>query len=586
MKPFNFTPHQKRVSLTTLLLGTLGFTLSMNPEHYNNIVRNDINSGVFELAQSAPAAAASSTTTTTQPAATAAPAATATTATAPASGVRTMTKEEFDAEVKRVAAEQAAAVNSENKAEIAKLQQQLAAMDARNRAQLPAGANPAPAAAATAAPGRPAATTTETGTNPAAGAAAAPAVTAAPAPALTRDFILGDQQCTAVFEKKENEVVATVKETTTAKSCAHKGSHKLKSSIADLGALADELYAILNKDKKDDKTAKAEKDKEAQREKVEGLKEKYEALVKSSCGKKGMEYSERLECVQDLATRLSNELDDSSFAKSYMRSFLSKYVMPRIREGMVAQTVTYDAWGRPVDNLDNQQKLVSANDAALNLLENLNSNNSDSWVVQQLAQARSAGYNAQIGFARNMYLEAQDDKKDPMRFQLGMIKENIAKMNLNPFMLNGSLGKDRMDWTNALNTGDKSQFQNTMASSLFTPVQALIGRLPKWDLYGKLDSNKQDLAALALGQIPLDGFGNNTGALPFTPGTGISGMPTALLDVRLQAQNNPRTNGLADIMTARGVAPGTAATSRTAVPQKLGSPSATPQFRGRTAVNQ
>lgn len=677
MKPFNYKAEQrKKWILTTVLLGSLGFNLSMNPEHFNNIVRNDINSGVFELAATSDEAAkaetdresarfASAAERKKQEAADAAKkAGNAPKATVSGSGEVTpdaaykswsddgkkeaaAKKAEIDAriaaayqeyqrsreeadkmtregtlppkvgsagntgtsqegtagkpqvitrtELEQMIAEKSAgaatkaadeAVRKAEQRFVALLQEQEKARAARNEAQLPAGSQPVTAApAGTPAGGqKPATPTTETGTGQATNApvAAAPGTTPAP----TRDYVLNNSKdlCRATFKKADGKVVATVDKASDAMPCSSKGDYDLKSAFADIAALGEELKAKLTKE--EDKTAKAEREKEEKKEKIAALKEKYEGLVKSNCSKKGMEYTDRLECVQNLASELSDKLDDSNASKLLMKSFLGKYVIPRIKEGMVAQTITYDAWGRPVDNYDNQQKLVAANDSAMYLLEHLNSDNSDSWVVQQLAQTRNAGYNAQIGYARDMYLQAQEDKKDPMRFQLGVIKENIAKVNLNPFMLNGTLARDRMDWTNALNSGDKGQFQNALGSSLFTPVQSLISRLPKWDTYGKLDANKQDMAAVALATLNIDSFGLSNGGLPFTPGTGISGIPTGLtLESRLKAQDNPRTNGLADIMTARGTTPGSITGARGAA-QKLGSPATGTQYRGRTAVNQ
>ncbi len=632
MKPFNFSPEQKKKwVLTTVLLGSLGFTLSMNPEHYNNIVRNDINAGVFELALSQdPSDARFNRKSAAQEAREeeakkkAAAAGKATVSGSPTdpteaaystwsedgrkevaardraressdSGPKTrpVTMQELDERMAKIAGDaidpKLKALKDEVTAKIiAEMQAQEKARAARNEAQLPAGSQAA-AAATTANPAngaqKPGGTATETGT----GQAAAPttgAAAPAPAPAPTRDFVLNNNKdlCRATFKKADGKVVASVDKASDAMPCSSKGDYDLKSAFADIEELAKELKGKLTKE--DDKTAKADKEKEEKKEKIAQLKEKYEGLVKSNCTKKGMEYTDRLECVQNLASELSDKLDDSSASKALMRSFLGKYVIPRIKEGMVAQTITYDAWGRPVDNYDNQQKVVAANDSAMYLLEHLNSDNSDSWVVQQLAQTRNSGYNAQIGYARDMYLQAQEDKKDPMRFQLGVIKENIAKMNLNPFMLNGTLARDRMDWTNALSSGDKGQFQGALGSALFTPVQSLISRLPKWDTYGKLDANKQDMAALALANLNIDSFGLNNGGLPFTPGTGISGIPTGLtLESRLNAQNSPRTNGLADIMTARGTSPGSVTGARGAA-QKLGSPATGTQYRGRTAINQ
>lgn len=58
MKPMNQKPHGfdqgQKWGLFILLAGSLGFTLSMNPDHFNNIARNEYGmSGVFELAQQA-----------------------------------------------------------------------------------------------------------------------------------------------------------------------------------------------------------------------------------------------------------------------------------------------------------------------------------------------------------------------------------------------------------------------------------------------------------------------------------------------------------------------------------------------------
>ncbi|MGZ5279640.1 MAG: hypothetical protein ACXWC9_06850, partial [Pseudobdellovibrionaceae bacterium] len=52
--------HLQKWGLFVLLAGSLGFNLSMNPDHFNNIARNEGGSGVFELASDNAAPAAKS----------------------------------------------------------------------------------------------------------------------------------------------------------------------------------------------------------------------------------------------------------------------------------------------------------------------------------------------------------------------------------------------------------------------------------------------------------------------------------------------------------------------------------------------
>ncbi len=49
----NLSPKQKKWGLFLLLTGTLGFNLSMNPQHFNNIARNDGRLSTLDLAQTA-----------------------------------------------------------------------------------------------------------------------------------------------------------------------------------------------------------------------------------------------------------------------------------------------------------------------------------------------------------------------------------------------------------------------------------------------------------------------------------------------------------------------------------------------------
>lgn len=53
--PFYKHPDTKKWALYSLLFVCLGFSISMNPEHFNNIARHSKNLGVFELAQEAAA---------------------------------------------------------------------------------------------------------------------------------------------------------------------------------------------------------------------------------------------------------------------------------------------------------------------------------------------------------------------------------------------------------------------------------------------------------------------------------------------------------------------------------------------------
>lgn len=559
MKSFNRSPDHQKWGLYLLLLGSLGFTLSMNPDHFNNIVRNDIeNSGVFELAQEDAKAAPEPDLIRERARAQNTPAVKDDKAQAPEDATKTAdqgkqkTKVMSLEELKKEMASIAKAENAATQEQLRELNKKIEAFtkllpaDQQDTTQArPQVAGQAQAAARTGG--------TDSGPANAQAAAGAPAASNPNDPRRINLPILGSDKkvisCEAEVKKEGADTKATITSKTEAGPCKPGKTYSLKSSATDsVQILAEEILQKIAADTSD----KSEKDLE--KEKMDKIKAEYDSLVKSNCRKKGMDYSDKLECVQNLLSAMSDKLDDSNASKLAVKNFFSKYVLPEIRSGMNAPTVSFDPFGRP---LQDTSKLDAANDSALYLLEHLNVDNSDG-ITQLLGKVRAGSYSTQAGYARNLYLEAQDDKKDPMRWQIGMMKENIAKANLNPTTLNWLLARDSMSWNNALNDGGKSSQQSLLQSGFYNPVRGFISQLPKMDMYGKLDANKQDLAAQQLAAMnfgDLSGMGMSSPGLgtPFTPGTGISQFPLALLDSR---QNGQRGLDIPLISQARGVGQG------------------------------
>ncbi len=555
MKAFKYSPNQVRYALTGLLLGSLGFSLSMNPEQNQNISRNELNWGTYSLSSAAKDLKAEQEN-------------------------RRKDEDEEDEKRKKQPAEkkpaaQAAKAKAEKKVKDARKAaenataptkpltkeevEEMVAQAIRDALKKQAAASTGEGQTPTTPAAAPATTSGETATGRGAPAGTTAAGSTGSAPVIKQDIILGlpsgNQQChVEISSTTDGKSLAKVTKMTDASTCAKVGDHVINTPTSNLAGIAEGLIAKLSEGEGN----AGNSPKQSIADKIKSLKEVYKQRAKAECSQKEMEYEEKLSCAQDLAVELSDTiannplLNETKEAKRLMNDFVKSHVVPRISEGMMAQTITYDQFGRPIENTDNIEKMNQANQAALSLLENLNPEVTDSSLVGQLARTRTLGYNAQIGYARNMYLEAQEDKKDPTRFQIGILKENIAKMNLYPSNLNWMLTKDTMDWNNALSSGDKSEFRGVVQGVLANPVAGVIGQLPSASLYGQVDSMKQDLAAQALLKVSLDGSLSMTastnpsaipGSTPATPGAITSGLPAALASARLAGQGN-RTNGL------------------------------------------
>lgn len=630
MKPYNFSPKRKKLVLKTLLLGSLGFTLSMSPEHFNNIVRNDINSGVFELAATSEEAhdllrineAAASAKAADQRTKNNEAAQRNLLATVPKkdsgsnsadpyntwgedgraeaaykkqsngngannpeeayrtwgeagraevahagksarqsdagsqSGVRRLTVEQMEALMAKYASEASSAEIRKAKEEITasiltELRREGLAREARNQANLPQGSQTAATAGANPAPGtsRP-----EVGTANVSTPAAATPGSAAPAP-IYRDVVLSNKDlCRAYFTKENDKVVAKVEKVTEAMPCGSQGNHNLKGSIGDLANLEKELKALI--DKEDSKVTKAEKDKETQKEKLEALKEKYEELAEK-CEEDGdsrsKSYEGKLSCLKDLMIKFAKETKDIKDAKRELASFFNAKVAPTIKTGLSRSIweIGYDGVARM-----NTEKIDAAQETLLSLVQSLPAKNTQG-IISILANLNASSLKTQAGFAKEIYMQSQNDKTstDLSVRSAALFNERVMANFLSQPFQKSSFGRNYNEWADALDSSGKSAQLDDVKAKLFSPTLTWMNQLPTETDYLTVDLDKKTKAATKLSRMNLSGFGLGSGfmgeSLLITEGTLSSGgLPASLtFESRLKQQADPRVNGIADITT-------------------------------------
>lgn len=451
MKSFN--PRSERLQkwgLFVLLAGSIGFSLSMNPEHFNNIARNENKVYSIELAQTKSEGGTTSGTT-------AAPA-------APAPGEGSATKYE-----------------------------------------------------------------------------------------LTR--IVDNKICKISVGVLGNETIARFKsapQATESQACHAEALRPLTSNISDLKNIETEIdlyLASLGKktaSKGDKKDNDDEEKKEVKRLKVSGKEYEVTKAKLSEIAKICKKKEERLDCHRENLMKLSKlfEGDDSSEAREIMKKYFAAYVAPQLSANFNAPTID------PVTMRVNTTRLEEANEIALDLMENLDGDNSAD-VLKALTAMKAKSTFAQINHSRNMYIQSQiklNSTDLPTKFH-GQVLEQRALELLHPQRLNAVAAYERDLMATALSVNNSS-LEDIVNPLYYTPIQEVSTQLQNIDFINAINNR-----STVLTQINGLSFPEISGSLATIPSPSLdytTGLPSNFVAL---AGRIGRGTSLTPIYTGSSVLP-------------------------------